>query len=72
MNAAEIFGLFGIFVIVWWIGRRLGHALDRYELMKEQRKNDGTGRRNAVGRPRNARRAPRTCATAPECPAVMA
>jgi hypothetical protein len=54
MNAAEIFGLFGIFVIIWWIGRRVGDALDRYELMKEQRNNDGNGRRNAVGRPRNA------------------
>ena len=55
MNAAEIFGIFGIFVIIWWIGRRVAQAFDRYELMKEQRENDGNGRRNAVvGRPRNA------------------
>jgi len=54
MNAAEIFGIFGIFVIIWWVGRRLAQAFDRYELMKEQRKHDGNGRRNPVGRSRNA------------------
>ncbi len=64
--------IFGIFVIIWWIGRRLAQAFDRYELMKEQRKNDGNGRRNAGGPAEERRHAARIGATPPEGAAVMA
>ena len=37
MTIAEFFAILGIFVIVWWIGRKVAQALDRYELMKGQR-----------------------------------
>ena len=54
MNAAEFFAAFGIFVSIWWIGRRVAHALDRYELMKEQRRKiEGNGHRDKMGRQRN-------------------
>ena len=36
MNVTEFFAVFGILVIMWWIGRRVAQALDRYELMKRQ------------------------------------
>ena len=54
MNIAEIVSIFGIFVVVWWIGRRAADAFERYELMKDQRNTDRSGRLDAVGRRRNA------------------
>ena len=50
MNIAEIVSIFGIFVVVWWIGRRAADAFDRYELMKDQRKTKENGRLEAVRR----------------------
>ena len=53
MSIAEFFAILGIFVIVWWIGRKVAQALDRYELMKGQRRNDGRGPRDGRGERRN-------------------
>ena len=53
MNIAEIVSIFGIFVVVWWIGRRAASAFERYELMKDQRKTDRSGRVDAMGRRRS-------------------
>ena len=49
MNIAGIVSIFGIFVAVWWVGRRMANAFDRYELMKDQRNT----KEGAVGRRRN-------------------
>lgn len=56
MNIAEIVSIFGIFVVVWWVGRKAADAFERYELMKDQRKTDGHGRLDTVGRRRNTDR----------------
>jgi len=52
MNAAGVLAIFGIFVIVWWVGRRVAQALDRYELMKNQRKRQGNGHLDTTSRSR--------------------
>jgi len=55
MNVTEFFAVFGIFVVMWWIGRRVAQAMDRYELMKRQCKTGAVERRNAAGEPRKRR-----------------
>ena len=63
MNAAEFFAVFGIFVGIWWIGRSAAQALDRYELMKAQRRKiEENGHRDGMGQPRNTER-PRSTET---------
>jgi hypothetical protein len=58
MNLTEILAIFGVFVVMWWVGRRAAHALDRYELMKDQRKakTEAIERRDAISRRRNSDR----------------
>jgi hypothetical protein len=58
MNFAEFFAVCGIFAIVWWICRTVARALDRYELMKEQRKHNGNRRRDGMDQRRNTERLP--------------
>ena len=55
MTVTEFFAVFGIFAIMWWIGRRVAQALDRYELMKRQCKTGAVERRIAAGEPRKTR-----------------
>jgi len=50
MSIAEFFAILGIFVVVWWIGRKVAQALDQYELMKGQRRNDRGGPRGGMRR----------------------
>ena len=56
MNLTEMFAIFGIFVVMWWIGRRLVRAIERYDLMKYQCKSLAIARREPARRRRSANR----------------
>lgn len=56
MNLTEMFAIFGIFVVMWWIGRRLVRAIERYDLMKNQCKSHEIAHREPVRRRRSTDR----------------
>jgi len=55
MNVTEFFAVVGILVVMWWIGRRVAQAMDRYELMKRQCAAKATERREPTGEPNHKR-----------------
>jgi len=52
MNVTEFFAVVGILIVMWWIGRRVAQAMDRYELMKRQCAGKQIERREPAGQPR--------------------